>query len=243
MISDSAYARKVRTVENASIRRTISRVEACLRAQARALLDNATDTLSGHVLKLATVLEREIAPLGQDIAVIEADQVPVRKESPNLPQGWRRRFGAWVSQHTLNAAQNIAATTISLFRDKLNELNAVGGVNIKDLADEIISFVGSRSRAITIARTEVATASSHSSEIAGQELSAESGVRYDKKWLAAADDRTRDTHVAANGQIADAFGFFEVGGYKMAHPHDASQGAPADEIINCRCLSRRIWKI
>lgn len=243
MIPDAAYMRAIRRVERGPERRLIPRVQATLQSMGRALLANPTDSLSGHITKLATALERELGPMGQDVAVIEAGQVPVRKEATNLPQGWRRRFAAWVSQHALRAAQNIAATTIELFRDKLNELNAIGGISITELADEIVSFVGSRARSITIARTEVGAASSHSSEIAGQELSAESGVAYDKKWLAAADDRTRETHVAANGQIADQFGFFDIGGSKMAHPHDASQGAPLSEVINCRCVSRRIWKI
>jgi len=54
-----------------------------------------------------------------------------------------------------------------------------------------------------------------------------------EEWLATSDDRTRDSHAAANGQIVLIDSTFEVGGVYMDHPGDPS--APVGEIANCRC--------
>lgn len=56
-----------------------------------------------------------------------------------------------------------------------------------------------------------------------------------KMWVAHHDDRTRDTHRAADGQIVPVDGTFTVGGYAMSHPGDRS--APPGETINCRCIT------
>lgn len=57
-----------------------------------------------------------------------------------------------------------------------------------------------------------------------------------KVWNATMDDRTRDTHVAMNGQAVGINGYFTTpSGALMMHPHDNSMGAPASETIQCRC--------
>lgn len=57
-----------------------------------------------------------------------------------------------------------------------------------------------------------------------------------KVWSATMDDRTRDSHVAMNGQTVGINGYFTTpSGALMMHPHDNSMGAPASEIIQCRC--------
>jgi SPP1 gp7 family putative phage head morphogenesis protein len=85
-----------------------------------------------------------------------------------------------------------------------------------------------RNRSMAIARTETAVASSTSQ----YEAYKENGVGK-KRWLAIIDDRTRPSHVEANGQTVDIDEPFRVGDAEMMHPHDPS--APAEEVINCRC--------
>jgi len=58
-----------------------------------------------------------------------------------------------------------------------------------------------------------------------------------KEWVAVLDSRTRPTHVAADGQVVGINENFVVGGYQMRFPTDSSLGAPAGEIVNCRCKS------
>lgn len=62
----------------------------------------------------------------------------------------------------------------------------------------------------------------------------ENGKRF-KKWLAILDERTRPTHANADGQEQPLELPFDVGGFYMMFPKDDSLGAPASEIINCRC--------
>lgn len=61
-----------------------------------------------------------------------------------------------------------------------------------------------------------------------------SGKHY-KKWLAILDERTRPTHAFADGQEQPLELPFDVGGFYMMFPKDDSLGAPASEIIGCRC--------
>jgi len=58
-----------------------------------------------------------------------------------------------------------------------------------------------------------------------------------KEWVAILDDKTRATHVGADGQQVSVNDTFTVGGFSMRFPTDGSLGAPAKEIVNCRCKS------
>lgn len=60
-----------------------------------------------------------------------------------------------------------------------------------------------------------------------------SGGASGKEWLATQDDRTRDEHLAADGQQRDIDEPFDVGGEALQFPGDPS-GDPGN-IINCRC--------
>lgn len=96
-----------------------------------------------------------------------------------------------------------------------------------------------RYRAETIARTETHTALNmgryekvmQTAERAGLDASAVTAI-----WRASNDARTRDTHGAMRGQRRTAGQPFRTGdGYALRYPGDRSLGAPAAEIINCRC--------
>jgi SPP1 gp7 family putative phage head morphogenesis protein len=56
-----------------------------------------------------------------------------------------------------------------------------------------------------------------------------------KQWIATGDSRTRDSHLAAHGQIVDVDKPFIVGGAKLMLPLDPA--GPPEETINCRCRS------
>jgi SPP1 gp7 family putative phage head morphogenesis protein len=99
------------------------------------------------------------------------------------------------------------------------------------VADYVLDLVPqfSRQRAEIIARTEVHGAANYGALGAAKET----GIELRKEWLAAEDERTRPDHEAANGQIVDMDGMFDVGGYAMAYPGDPS--GPASQVISCRC--------
>lgn len=94
------------------------------------------------------------------------------------------------------------------------------------------AFAGiSDSRAGTIAATETGTAYN-----AARALAMEQTGATHKEWLSARDGRVRDTHAAADGQIVPVDEDFEMSdGTRMAMPCDPN--APAEHVINCRCLA------
>ena len=72
-------------------------------------------------------------------------------------------------------------------------------------------------------------------ENGGQGVSGQAEPRVGLQWLSRRDDKVRDTHVEADGQIVPLDGIFTVGGAQMRFPGDDSLGAPPSEIVNCRC--------
>src|SRR6266487_857929 len=100
----------------------------------------------------------------------------------------------------------------------------------------LVSIIPKRSE--VIARTEVIAASNYGS----QEAAKSSGLTLKKVWLSTSDSRTRPDHAEADGQEVDMDEPFKVGGSQLMYPGDSSLGAPADEVIQCRCTQyyRRI---
>jgi hypothetical protein len=102
-----------------------------------------------------------------------------------------------------------------------------------------------RQRGETIARTETMKALSAGRHEAVAQLieNPNNDVRAEDtkgKWDSAGDGKVRATHAAANGQTVQYGEPFIVGGYSMLHPLDSSLGAPAEEIIQCRCYEEII---
>ena len=97
-----------------------------------------------------------------------------------------------------------------------------------------------RQRGETIARTETMKALSAGRHEAVAQLieNPNNDVQAQDikvKWDSAGDGKVRPTHAAANGQTVQYGDPFIVGGFSMLHPLDSSLGAPAEEVINCRC--------
>ena len=94
-------------------------------------------------------------------------------------------------------------------------------------------------RGDTIGRTETLGALNGGRDEALKQLVDTGAVRREnikKIWDATADARTRETHLAADGQTVSVDESFTIGGSLMEHPGDW-QG-PASERINCRCFMR-----
>lgn len=56
-----------------------------------------------------------------------------------------------------------------------------------------------------------------------------------KIWHTEMDDRVRDTHKGMEAVTIPIDEYFDVHGWEMLFPGDDSLGAPAEEIVNCRC--------
>jgi len=126
-------------------------------------------------------------------------------------------------------AEHVNETTWKALKQSLGE-GITGGEGIPELSARVLEVMGDRiaSTPEVIARTEVIGASNGGMLEAWRQSDIVSG----KMWLSALDERTRDTHVAAHGQIVALDGDFIVGG--GAGPAPGQIGLP-EEDIQCRC--------
>lgn len=99
-------------------------------------------------------------------------------------------------------------------------------------------------RGDTIARTEGISALSAADYESTKQI-VESGAAREKdvtrEWDATNDNRTRDTHDKMEGQrVGLNEPFVSPSGARLLHPHDRSLGAPASEIVGCRCRTKTV---
>lgn len=89
-------------------------------------------------------------------------------------------------------------------------------------------------KARRIARTEAALALNGGTYYAALTHAEASGEPMWKQWMSTADERTRPTHVLADGQAQVLTDSFDVGGFPLLFPADPA--GPGHETINCRCV-------
>lgn len=98
-----------------------------------------------------------------------------------------------------------------------------------------------RYRATVIARTETMEAMESSQHEAYRQTMARLGLNpatdVEKEWRATSGERTRDTHMALHGQTVTGLEtpFVSFSGARLRYPGDRSLGAPASELVQCRC--------
>jgi hypothetical protein len=111
---------------------------------------------------------------------------------------------------------------------------AEGGWSIPKTADEIVTRTArsSTSEATMLARTDLVGLANHGSYQAALQVYDGREDIY-KIWQATDDERTRDTHVEADGQSVPLRDTFAVGGFPLRYPGDFF--GPDQEVINCRC--------
>jgi len=139
--------------------------------------------------------------------------------------GARAVVAATTTQDQIRAAV-VAAEAANMTQDQIASQIRRGAPDLPG-----INLWTPRVRSLVIARTEVHTASTVSADAAAMAT----GVVERKEWVAAEDARTRPDHSAADGQTVDMGDAFEVGGVRMPYPGAA--GAPAAQVVNCRCVT------
>ncbi|WP_303674799.1 phage minor head protein [Vampirovibrio chlorellavorus] len=142
-------------------------------------------------------------------------------------QRYARTYGA-------AKVKNISDTTRHQIQHVVEHALAEG-LSVPDIQWRIVEKTGgqiARSRARTIAQTEV-----HAAASAGSQTAIESLQRpYRKEWIAAVQPgRTRPWHLVANGQVVDGNEQFLVDGEGLRYPGDPM--GSARNIINCRCVN------
>lgn len=109
--------------------------------------------------------------------------------------------------------------------------------NVRDDIQLILTASGTDrwpNRAMTVARTEtIAAVNAGVYRAAVLDAEQRGDVAPAKVWISTDDQRTRPTHVAADGQRTLLGSPFRVGGAQLLFPGDPR--GPAAEVINCRC--------
>jgi uncharacterized protein with gpF-like domain len=149
----------------------------------------------------------------------------------DFAQIMRRRALRYIQQEALRRRiQRVTETT------RRQIINAVddgyrSGSTLPETASAIRAVIPmlARFRADAIARTETHGAANYGSN----EAAKETGLPLRREWLSAQDERTRESHAEADGQIVGMDDAFTVGSSSLMYPGDPS--APPEEVVNCRC--------
>ncbi len=135
-----------------------------------------------------------------------------------------------IQRRVTKLSGSVTSTTMQQLRDVITQARTEG-VGVGELATRIRSQVFAdtitASRAQTIARTETVGALNEGAMLKARQ----SDVFRSKQWVSQRDGRVRDSHRAA-----EAEGWIPINqpySNGLDYPH--APGAPAAEVINCRC--------
>lgn len=202
----------------------------------------AIRVIEGNRAKLKTVISHAHIQAGTAFGKRVLSQIkslPGGVETKDLEDSFSDAFARWINKYIGTRVTDIEQSTKDLVVAKIRSAGQDTideGEGAVPFADRIKSemeelYDGFETyRADRIARTETVTASNVAQKTAAQA----SGVPgLQKEWLSAEDERTRDSHAKADGEIIEMDGLFKVGGIEMDHPADPN--GPPEEVINCRC--------
>lgn len=173
-------------------------------------------------------------------------QMRAALEHPGGPDAYRSASGAkkfWIGQDgTLKSAYDRRNKRFDGMVRRAIE--AGKPLSAKDKASVLEGFRSKmlKDRGENIARTETAAAQTAGQREGYQQLIDAGKIGADSLtlvWDSAGDARTRDDHAAMDGQERKlGVAFTAPDGSRLLGPGDASLGASADQVINCRCWTR-----
>jgi hypothetical protein len=164
----------------------------------------------------------------------------LKQQKARRPIGFNRLMIELINQYfqidLLNTVETITFNTKELIKNVLIESYAIGS-SFNEIVAKITSPSFTAIRARLIARTETVIASNTGANLAVKTT----GVRHNKVWISATDNRTRRTprdkfdHLHMKGITIPDTDLFNVSGELMMYPGDTKHGATAGNICNCRC--------
>jgi HK97 family phage portal protein len=141
----------------------------------------------------------------------------------------------WIDKNAASRVAFVSQTTKDSIKAAISE-GIAESLTGSEMAKRIREKTGgsiAKNRSVVISRTETHNASQQAS----LEAADSSGLELKKVWIAAEDERTRETHIATDNESHSNPLFmddeFQVGGDSMIAPGGGSDPA---ENINCRCV-------
>ena len=137
----------------------------------------------------------------------------------------------------LEGISNTLSTAIS----RIIESGVVENLSNREIARALEAEIPrlSRTRAVTIARTEVHNAASFANHRYHVDIGDSLGLEFYKRWVSVSDGRTRPEHRSANGQVVKINDKFQLSHPKLGLVMMERAGDPAGgiyHVINCRCV-------
>lgn len=155
----------------------------------------------------------------------------------------RKKYSNFTSEFLDNKIINWAKQVGETTEKEIKKVLVDGfekGASIDDLTEDIRGATAfSSNRAQIIARTEVMQSGNYI-DYTNYMLTEDIIGFY---WQTCLDDRVRKTHNAAHNQYRVKGESFNIGGYKMRYPGDQLFGAPAKELIQCRCWLKPVYEV
>ena len=178
-------------------------------------------------------LEKYYPRVGGEVAYIYRDDLVKQKsEQDDWINIFENDIDDWLRYHAASKVTQITETTKDYIRQLLlsAEEEGLGVPEIaKDLRYQMKNI--SKSRSMTIARTEITTASS----IGADKGIRSTGVRVKKFWLSSGLDGVRESHQYAQQTSYAANGIDQDSNFSNGLLFPRAPGGPAHEVINCRC--------
>lgn len=225
--------------------------EQWIKNESSSLVSNIIEPVRTNIRDLMTVgLEKGINPRSTAMSIIGAYD-PVSKQRQGGIIGLTTSQEGWV-RSARNKLETLNPSYFDMeLRDKRFDPTVARAIaDNKPLDRDTIDKLTLRYRdgalkyrGETISRTETLSALSASDYEATRQVIALGAIKASGvfiEWDDVGDKRVRHTHRKMNGQRV-LFGepFKSPSGALMLHPHDTSLGAPASEIVDCRCRTKK----
>jgi hypothetical protein len=235
-----ALANQLDALQRRYEKRYEKQIYAALKAQLKPYLE-AIKQAPGNINRFDLITPAPLADALESLYVVagtayadamySAIQPAAKSTKEQLRANWSdfmRRF----------AVTNLSGLLIDINRTSVKLIERIvsgglqQGLGVADIARNIEKSVPAifTNRSKLIARTEMVKATN----TAAMQSSETSDFMYEKKWIPATDERTRQDHLAMLNKPYIPFKQpFIVGSVEMQQP--GAPGAPASQVCNCRC--------
>ena len=159
---------------------------------------------------------------------------PIEMEKKDASTDFQDLALDFITAYGMKLAKQVSETTANQVNRTIARSSSEG-LSVSETVSVIRarSSVLSKSRAMTIAVTEthnaLAWAKNESTKLIANELN----ISLKKTWNTVQDERTRQSHQAADGQTVEMDDSFIVGGESLRYAGDIN--GSAKNTINCRC--------